>query len=235
VLLRVRNMLETRGLHQELSAYNQELEDRVRSRTQELEEARNETLERLAVAAEYRDDETGQHTRRVGEGARLIAWQLGLGDADSDLIGRAARLHDIGKIAVPDEILLKPAKLTTVEFEVVKTHTTIGAKILSGSGSALLQTAEEIAWAHHERWDGNGYAGVTGPEIPLVGRITTVADVFDALTHARPYKEAWPIDQAVEEMTSQREKMFDPEAVDAFMQVLDPMIAMSQAEAEALR
>src|ERR1051325_4639192 len=151
VLLRIRNLLETRRLHQLLRGQNQVVEDRVRSRAHGLEDAYVETFERLALAAEYRDDDTGQHTIRVGRTASLVAQELGLPASGVKLVQRAAGLHDIGKIGVPDSILLAPRKLTPEEFDVVKTHTAIGAKILSGSRSPLLRMAEEIAWAHHER------------------------------------------------------------------------------------
>jgi putative two-component system response regulator len=219
VLLRIENLLETRRLHRMLRGQNEVLEERVRERTAELESAYVDTVERLALAVEYRDDDTGQHTIRVGRTAALLARQLGLPEEEIELLRRAAGLHDIGKIGVPDTILLAPRKLSPEEFEVVKTHTSIGARILSGSRSPLLQMAETIAWTHHERWDGSGYARVSGPEIPLVGRITTVADVFDALTNHRPYKKAWPLDQAIAEIAAQSGRQFDPLVVDAFLAV----------------
>ena len=221
VLLRIRNMLETRTLHLQLRDENQLLEERVRMRTAELEEAQEETFERLAIAAEYRDDDTGQHTMRVGQMSGLIAREMGLPQHEAESIERAARLHDVGKIGVPDRILLAPRKLTAEEFEVVKTHTTIGAKIMSGSRSPVLRLAEIIAWSHHERWDGGGYAGIVGEDIPLAGRITTVADVFDALVHDRPYKRAWPIDEALAEIESQKGRQFAPQIVDAFLRSQD--------------
>jgi putative two-component system response regulator len=219
VVLRIANMLDIRFLTLELKIQNATLEERVRDRTHELEESHIETFERLALAAEYRDDDTGQHTRRVGRMAALLAGELGLGDDDLRLLEPAAGLHDVGKIGIPDSILLAPRKLTVEEFDVVKTHTTIGAKIMSGSRSPLMMMAEEIAWSHHERWDGSGYVGAIGEEIPLMGRITTVADVFDALTHARPYKEAWPIDESIAEIQAQRDRQFDPRVVDAFLAI----------------
>jgi putative two-component system response regulator len=221
VLLRIANMLDLRSLTLELRAKNASLEDRVFERTRELEESYIETFERLALAAEYRDDDTGQHTRRVGRMAALLGQELGLAAEVVGLLERAAGLHDVGKIGVPDAILLAPRKLTVEEFDVVKTHTVIGAKILSGSRSPLMKMAEEIAWSHHERWDGRGYGGAVAEEIPLTGRITTVADVFDALTHERPYKEAWPLERAVAEIVQQRGDQFDPRIVDAFVSIQD--------------
>jgi len=191
VLLRIRNLLETRYLHRQLQDHNRLLEDRVRERTRELEEARIEILERLAIAAEFRDDATGEHTRRVGRTAAVLAEAIGLPAAEVELIRRAAPLHDIGKIGVPDGILLKPGPLSAVEFETMKSHTVIGARILSGSRVPLLQLAEQIALTHHERWDGTGYPrSLAGEEIPLGGRIVAVADAFDAMTSDRPYRKA---------------------------------------------
>jgi putative two-component system response regulator len=221
VVLRMRNLLETRRLHRLLQDQNRTLEERVQERTHELEEAYSDTFERLALAAEYRDDDTGQHTRRVGLMSSLVAHQLGLPGDVVTLIERAAGLHDIGKIGIPDAILLAPRKLTSEEFEVVKTHTSIGRQILSGSRSPLLQMAEQIAWSHHERWDGTGYARLEREDIPLVGRIASVVDVFDALTHDRPYKTAWPVDEAVAEIRRQAGCQFDPRVVEAFLQVQD--------------
>jgi putative two-component system response regulator len=219
VLLRIRNLLETRWLHLELRSQNRLLADRVKERTRELEAERVETLERLALAAEFRDDDTGQHTKRVGRISALLARALGLPEAHVERIRHAAPLHDIGKIGIPDQILLKPGQLTPEEFEIIKTHTTIGAKILLGSRSPLLQMAEEIALTHHERWDGGGYAGLAGEAIPLAGRIVALADVFDALTHDRPYKRAWPVEEALAWIAGQRGRQFDPAVVEAFLRL----------------
>lgn len=218
VLLRVHNLLETRRLHLRLQNANLILEEKVLDRTRELVESRVEILERLSMAAEYRDDDTGRHTKRVGSNAGLLARAIGLPEAQVELIRRAAPLHDVGKIGVPDLILLKPGKLTSEEWETMKRHTTIGAGILSGSRSALLRTAEEIALTHHERWEGGGYpAGISGPVIPLSGRIVTLVDVFDALTHDRPYKQAWPVEEAAAEIEKQSGSQFDSEVAGAFL------------------
>jgi putative two-component system response regulator len=221
VLLRIRTLLETRFLYLQIQSQNQILEAKVRERTQELEAAQIEILERLARAAEFRDDNTGQHTERVGQMAALLAKEIGMSDAQVALVRRAAPLHDVGKIGIPDSVLLKLGKLTDEEFALVKTHTTIGARILSGSRFSLLKLAEEIAFSHHERWDGSGYEGMVGEDIPLSGRIVAIADVFDALTHKRPYKAAWPIGDAIEEIELQRRRQFDPSMVDAFMKVIN--------------
>jgi putative two-component system response regulator len=225
LLLRVRNLLQVQQLQDRLHEQNANLEVEVAERTRDLEQARLEILERLALAAEYRDDDTQEHAWRIGRSCALLAVELGLPDAEVELIRRAAPLHDIGKIGIPDAILLKPGKLTDAEFEVMKTHTTIGAEILSGSHSPLLRLAERIALTHHERWDGRGYpGGLIGEEIPLVGRIVAVADVFDALTHQRPYKQAWPVGQAVAEILGQAGRQFDPSAVEAFSMLDHPTL-----------
>ena len=222
VLLRIGNLLQTRRLHLELQGHNQLLEQRVRDRTAQLEQAHNEVLERLALAAEYRDDDTHQHTLRVGHASALLAAALGLPDDQVQHLRQAAPLHDIGKIGITDLVLLKPAKLTPQEFEHVKTHTLIGARILADSTVPVLQLGREIALTHHERWDGSGYPhGLQGERIPLSGRIVSLADVFDALTHDRPYKHAWPVEQAVTEITTQQGRQFDPDVVDAFLGLLD--------------
>jgi len=214
VLLRIDNLLRA---HFQSAL----LEQKVRQRTHDLELAQMETLQRLALAAEYRDDDTGLHTRRVGATAGLIASALGWDPHRVELLVRAAPLHDVGKIGIADNILLKPDKLTDEEFEIMRQHTIIGAQMLSGSSSPWLQMAEEIALSHHERWDGRGYPHkFAGEAIPLVGRIVAVADVFDALTHARPYKKAWAVTDAVAEIEAQGNKQFDGCVVQAFLTLL---------------
>jgi putative two-component system response regulator len=221
VLLRIRTLLETRFLYLQIQTQNSMLEAKVLERTRELESAQVEIIERLARAAEFRDDQTGRHTERVGQLAMQLARQIGLPDKTVTLIRRAAPLHDIGKIAVPEAILLKLGKLTDEEFARVRTHTRIGARLLSGGSFDLLRMAEEIAFSHHEHWDGGGYEGLSGETIPLAGRIVTIADVFDALVHKRPYKPAWPKEDAVAEIQRQRGRQFDPSLVDAFLRVID--------------
>ncbi len=216
-LLRISNLLETRLLHLELEDERQQLADRVTERTEQLEDAQLETLSRLALAAEYRDDDTYEHTNRVGDTSASIALELGWSHDQVDLLRKAAPLHDVGKLGTPDGVLLKPGRLTEEEFEVIREHITIGARILSGSRSPVLQMAEVIALAHHERWDGSGYLKLKGEDIPLTAQVVSVADVFDALTHARPYKEAWTDERAFEEMVAQRGIHFAPEPLDAFL------------------
>jgi PAS domain S-box-containing protein/putative nucleotidyltransferase with HDIG domain len=194
------------------------LEQRVAERTRELEDARAKTLKRLALAAEFRDDDTFEHTERVGATCAEIAAELGLEGRQVEVLRLAAPLHDVGKIGIPDSIMLKPGKLTDEEFEVMKSHAALGAKLLTGSGSPVLQMGTTIAESHHERWDGKGYPyGLAGESIPLVGRIVAVADVFDALTHHRPYKSAWPVQEALAEIERGAGTQFDPHVVKAFL------------------
>jgi putative two-component system response regulator len=217
VRLRVWNLLEMRRLERRLVAEKELLEHRVQERTFELERARFEALDRLALAAEYRDDGTREHPLRVARTTELLARAIGVDRRAAREMGSASILHDIGKIAIPDSILLKPGSLEPDERAVMQTHATVGASVLAGSQSALLQLAEQIATSHHERWDGTGYpAGLAGEAIPLAGRIVAVADVFDALTHERPYKQAWPIDRAVAEVVASCGTHFDPSLVAAF-------------------
>jgi putative two-component system response regulator len=222
---RVRNLLETRMLYRMLREQNDDLEDRVSERTSELEEARIQILHRLARAAEYRDDDTGQHTRRVGRSAGRIARALELEPAEVKRIRMAAPLHDVGKIGIPDSILLSAGKLSVSDFEVMKTHCSIGADLLASEDVPLLELAAEVALTHHEWWDGSGYPrGLSGDSVPLSGRIVAVADTFDALTHARPYKEAWPAERAFEEIERLSGRAFDPDVVDAFRAVAAPSV-----------
>ncbi|MBK8323211.1 MAG: HD domain-containing protein [Betaproteobacteria bacterium] len=185
---------------------------------QELFRSRIEMLERLAVTAELRDDSTGEHSYRVGMLSGLIAQEYGCDEEVCFMVELAARLHDIGKIGVPDAILLKPDKLNDAERQIMRTHTTVGAELLSKSNIPHMQMAEEIARHHHEWWDGSGYpGGLSGTAIPLSSRITAIADVFDALTHKRPYKEPWPVEEAVREIASLKGKQFDPQITDVFL------------------
>ncbi len=197
-----------------------ELEALVRGRTYDLEEYQLEAFQRLAVLAEFRDTDTGEHTIRVGDLSAEIALVLGEDQEWASQLRLAGRLHDIGKVAVPDSILLKPGPLTADEFDVMKTHTTIGAEILAGSSSPLIQLASEVALNHHERWDGTGYpAGRVAEDIPISGRIVTVADVFDALTSHRTYKHAWSPLEAIQYILGARGSQFEPRIVDAFVHV----------------
>jgi putative two-component system response regulator len=218
VRLRVRNLLELRATQVAQHMQQELLERREASRADELEAARLEVVERLARAGEFRDDETGEHTRRVGRTARLLATAAGLDPDTARAIGLAAPLHDIGKIAIPDAILLRRGRLTPEEVTLMQRHTVIGAQILDGSTSVLLNLARDIALTHHERWDGGGYPhALEADAIPPGGRIVALADVFDALTHERPYKAAWSVGTAVAEIAAQAGAQGDPVAVAAFL------------------
>lgn len=209
-----------------------EAEKTVRSRTHELEEAQLEIVTRLAVAAEYRDDSTGEHTKRVGRNAAALAYALGWPETEVQLLFIAARLHDVGKLAVPDAILHKSGRLEPDEYKLVQAHTEIGARILSAGNTRLLQLAEEVALAHHERYDGLGYpSGLAGEAIPLAARIVAVADVLDALTHRRPYKAAWSVADALAEIRRESGLQFDPAVVRACLLVFGPDRHLSPLEA----
>jgi putative two-component system response regulator len=219
VLLRIHSQLAVGRSHRDLQEQKRELEA-AGERTGELEQAELELLDRLARAAEYRDDDTGEHAQRVGRLATRIASELGLPAQAVELIWRAAALHDVGKIGIADDILLKPGKLTPEEMEAMRRHVTIGADILTGGSSRYLRVAERIALTHHEWWDGNGYLGLCGEEIPIEGRIVAVADVYDALTHERPYKAAWRVPDAVAHIVGLQGRQFDPAVIAAFLRVL---------------
>ena len=192
----------------------------VSERIKDLKDLQLELLDRLAHAAEYRDDDTGEHARRVGRLSARIAAELGFDVETVELICRAAMLHDLGKIGVSDRILLKPGKLTDAEMSRMRQHVSIGAEILSGGSSPYLHVAERIARSHHEWWNGRGYQGMVGEDIPIEGRIVAVADVFDALISERPYKEAWPVSQATDYIVGNSGVQFDPAVVEAFLRVL---------------
>lgn len=219
--LRVANLLQTRMLHVRLREHNDRLEEQVRARTQQLERSHRALTRRLALVGEYSDDDTAEHTLRVGATAERLALAVGMTRPAAALLGEAAPLHDIGKVAIPDAVLLKRGKLSPAEFEVIKTHAAIGAHILAGGDSELLHVAEQIAYTHHERWDGSGYPrGLSGQTIPLAGRLVAVVDVYDALTSTRPYKHAWSVDRTVEHMRQQRGRHFDPDVLDVFLSQL---------------
>lgn len=188
-----------------------------------------DTIHRLVVATEYKDEDTGDHIVRIGRLGALLAKRRGLSDREVEHIGFAAPMHDIGKIGIPDHILLKPGKLTAEEFEIMKTHTTIGARILSKSKSEIIRCAQQIAISHHERWDGSGYPqGLAGERIPITGRIVALADTFDALTSRRPYKEPYPLEQTLAIMQQSRGSHFDPDLLDLFMASIDDIVAIKK-------
>lgn len=237
--VRVRNAAMINAAHQQQVQHAQNLEQQVRQRTSELYKAHEELVLSLARAAEFRDDDTGQHVERVGRYVRSICLELGMSNDDAILHEQAAQMHDVGKIGIPDSILLKPGKLEPEEFDkikkhvdygqhifehlpddernVLRNHTVYGAQILNVSSSPVIQLAHEIAISHHEKWNGKGYPyGLSGEDIPLSGRITAVADVFDALSSERPYKKAFPIPKCLGILDEERGQHFDPQIVDAF-------------------
>lgn len=218
VLTRIRNMIEARLLHNQVRDQNQILEERVRERTQELEATRLEVVKRLGVAANYKDNETGLHVVRMAKIARVLAKAVGFGDEDADLLERAAPMHDIGKIGIPDKVLLKPGKLDDDERAIINGHAMIGAEILGEHEWPLMHLARQVALTHHEKWDGSGYPmKLKGEDIPLSGRICAIADVFDALTSDRPYKTGWHFDDALNFIQEQSGKHFDPGLVEKFI------------------
>jgi putative two-component system response regulator len=222
---RIANMLEIRLLHNQTRDQNRLLELKVKERTHELEETRREAILRLGRAAEYRDNETGMHVIRMSRLSALLAKEIGLSEQECQLILQASPMHDVGKIGIPDHILLKPGKLDDKEWKTMKMHPEIGAEILSGSRSELMQMAESIALSHQERWDGSGYPhGLQGEKIPLAGRIVAVADVFDALTSKRYYKDAFSVEDSMKIIEDSSGKDFEPRLVEAFKKALPQMI-----------
>lgn len=241
LVLRLGNALEVRDLQLGLERRVAALEETAQRSTHELDVVRHElelaqleSLHRLALASEYRDDATHEHPQRVARTAALLAREMRLDDDQVWILRHAAQLHDIGKIGVPDEIMLKPGPLDPDEFELMKTHTVIGWQILSGSRSRVLGVAGHIALSHHERFDGRGYPnGLAGDAIPLPARITAVADVFDTLTHVRPYREAFSVDRALDEIRRLSRTTFDPRVVGAF-ELLDHVSLLGPVEPESL-
>lgn len=249
---RIRNALIVKAHHDHLARYSEQLEQQVKARTAELEVSRLQVILCLARAAEYRDDTTGRHVIRVGRYVTILARELGFAQGEADMLGLAAQLHDVGKIGLPDGILLKPGKLTTEEFTVVKRHCDIGNRIVQplheedlqairiacdagvSAESPLLAMASRIALSHHERWDGKGYPrGLAGKDIPIEGRITSVADVFDALTSARPYKDAFTPSKSLQIMEEGRGTQFDPAILDALLKRIDEVLGVYREQADA--
>ncbi|MGV8892466.1 MAG: HD domain-containing phosphohydrolase [Burkholderiaceae bacterium] len=214
---RVMNLLALRKAQLQLACRADWLAEEVKKATKELVARERDVIHRLSLAAEHRDPETGAHLLRMASYSRLIAINLNLSEAEQNLIQDAAPMHDVGKVGIPDSILLKPGRLTDDEMAIMRTHAQIGADILQGSASLLLQTAAKIALTHHEKYDGSGYPnGLQAEQIPLYGRIIAVADVFDALTSTRPYKQAWDIDRAAALIRNSAGNHFDPACVHAF-------------------
>lgn len=219
--------LERARLKQENERYRLHLEELVQQRTRELERTRLQIIQRLGRAAEYRDNETGMHVIRMSHFSRLLALQAGMSESDAEILMQAAPMHDVGKIGIPDHILLKPGKFTPDEWEIMKTHAQIGAEIIGDDPSEIMRLAALIARAHHEKWDGTGYPnGLSGNAIPLEARIVAIADVFDALTSARPYKEAWSIEAALDHIRSNAGTHFDPILVTLFLEIVPEVLAV---------
>lgn len=229
LLSRIRNQLEVRRLYETVQNNNNLLEEKVAERTRELQETRLEVIHRLGIAAEYRDNETGLHIIRMSKVSAALAKAVGLSDHECELILNSSPMHDIGKLGIPDSVLLKPGKLDPDEWKIMQTHTSIGAEILSGGDTDLLEQARLIAITHHEKWDGSGYpTGLKGEGIPLVGRIVALADVFDALTSERPYKKAWPVDKAIDYIKEMSGSQFDPALVEIFITILPKVQEISE-------
>jgi len=227
VRVRLKNLLALRRNHLKLQDRNKWLADSVRDATKVIVDRERELVMRLARAAEFRDPETGGHIQRMAHYSEIIARELGESEEYCDLLLKAAPMHDVGKLGTPDIILLKPGKLTESEFEVMKQHALIGFKILDGSASRLIQLAAEVAISHHEKYDGTGYPNkLAGDAIPLSGRIVAVADVFDAFTSKRPYKEPWPLDRAVQFLRDQSGSHLDPGCVAAFLRRWEDILAI---------
>ena len=234
VMLRVRNLLESRMLFQDLRKQNRTLLESASGRTRELESTRIEMIERLALAAEYRDEDTSDHNLRVGLLSAKLAEAIGWTSEDAGLLRRAAALHDIGKIGIPDALLHKPGALTEGEQRVMRTHTSIGARILGGSHIPLLQLAETVAMSHHERWDATGYPrGLREHDIPAVGRIVAVADAFDAITNDRPYRPARPVRVAIEVLREFSGRHYEPRLVEAIEHIVASDPAYREASSAA--
>ncbi len=227
LLTRARNLLRLNVLHRQQRSLARLLEQQVRERTAELERTRAEIIHRLCNAGEFRDEDTGRHVARIGRLSARLADLAGLDRAYIENLAAAAPLHDIGKIGIPDRVLLKPDRLDADEWAVMRTHCALGAQILTGSGMSLLDLASEIALSHHEKWDGTGYPhGLAGDSIPLSGRLVAVCDVFDALMSHRPYKEPWPPDRALSYVADNAGRHLDPHLAGLFLDNRAEMLAI---------
>ncbi len=233
VIYRISNLLEMHLSQKLLANYNSNLEKYVQERTQKIEKTQFEILSCLSYAAEYRDMDTAHHTIRVGWYSRIIAEQFGFRNEELDLIQHAAPMHDIGKIGVSDTILLKPGKLDKDEFEKMKLHASIGAEILGRSNARIMKYAKTIALSHHEKWNGKGYPhALAGQKIPILGRIVAIADVFDALSMDRPYKDAWPLDKTLKLIKEEAGEHFDPHLVTLFLNSLPAILEIQKKYAD---
>jgi putative two-component system response regulator len=236
ILFRIRNMIEMRILNMAVEGQNKILETKVQERTKELRDTQFEVIRRLAQAAEFRDNDTGIHIIRMSHFCAKFGETVGLNETECDLLLSASPLHDVGKIGIPDNILLKPGPLTESEWEIMKTHTSMGAQLLSGSNSPVMKMAQVIALTHHEKWDGTGYPQkLNGDQIPLVGQICSICDVFDALTSHRPYKKAWTPDDALQEIVKQKSRQFNAKMVDAFTKVFPEIIKIREKYSDEIQ
>lgn len=233
VCLRAKNLLRLKTSFKLQRDLNRELERKVAKRTEQLNLATEALIHRLALAGELRDNETGQHVVRVGKYARILAEAIDMPNEIAFMIEKTAPLHDIGKIGIPDSILHKNGKLDEGERKIMNGHTQYGSELLGEHHSLLVQMAATIAISHHEKWDGSGYPdGKSGESIPIEGRITAIADVFDALTTERPYKQAWPMEKVLELMQTEAGKAFDPTLIEAFFKHIDRFLAIKQQYAD---
>ncbi|MCH8531974.1 MAG: response regulator [Saccharospirillum sp.] len=233
LLMRVRNLLDAHLAHRLVYDQKSILQSLVQEQTEELYHTRLQVVQRLGMAAEYRDEETGNHILRMSHTCALLAKQIGWDPVQCDLILNASPMHDIGKIAIPDAILLKPGRFEPDEWAIMKSHATVGARLLEGDDSDLMCMARDIALTHHEKWDGSGYpSGLAGDAIPMSGRIAALSDVFDALTSVRPYKKAWSVEAAVDLIEENAGKHFDPALVEVFMRELPTIIEIRNRYAE---
>lgn len=236
LLARVCSLLKVKAYNDLRRNYQKQLEIEVARRTEELKQALGkiktasmETIYRLSMASEYKDEDTGAHIQRMSLYSAAVARRMALDEHIVETILYAAPMHDLGKIGIPDRILLKPGRLDAAEWEIMKQHTVIGAKILGGSDAEFIRMGEMIARSHHEKWDGSGYPdGLKGTDIPIVGRIVAIADVFDALTSRRPYKEPFPVGKSLAVIREGRGSHFDPEVVDAFFAIQDEILIIKQ-------
>ncbi len=228
-IIRIKNLLTVRILHNQVKNQNMILEKKVQERTIELKETRLEIIHRLGRAAEYKDNETGAHIVRIGKMSSLLGQFAGMTDTQTELLLNSSPMHDIGKIGIPDSILLKPGSLDAEEWKIMKNHTIIGANLLDGQSFDLIKSAGEIALTHHEKWDGTGYPyGKKGKDIPFAGRIVGIVDVFDALTSKRPYKDPYSMDKALSIIKEESGRHFDPYLTELFIKHFDNFVAIKK-------
>ena len=240
LLARVRSLLKVKAYNDLLSNYQKELELEVAKKTEELKQAFErikaaslDTIYRLSMASEYKDEDTGAHIKRMSRYSAAVARRLGLDENTIEIILYAAPMHDVGKIGIPDQILMKPGKLNQKEWKIMKQHTVIGAKILEGSDAEFIRLGETIAQTHHEKWDGSGYPNnLNGTEIPIAGRVTAIADVFDALTSKRPYKKPFSVEKSLVIISEGKGSHFDPDVVDAFFAIQDEILTIKNEYGE---